>query len=152
MLITRIEKMLVIQYKILLIIFFVLLVNSCAKNKNKSDGGNKSEIKPDSKLSEPLEPAEEKIVKVDAKKLFVFNVRVTKLSKQLESVLSLSYDPDGKADYLEYMICPLENTDQPCPEGADCARGGECFTGFAVHHSFSLYDFRTEYLCDGLMP
>ena len=125
-----------IQFKYLPLLFFVLIINSCAKNKNKSGAGHKSEIKPDSKLSEPVEPAEEKIVKVDAKKLFVFNVRVTKLNKQLESVLSLSYDPDGRADYLEYMICPLEKTDQQCREGEEivCAQGGECVPGITVHN------------------
>lgn len=87
--------------------------------------------------SEIAKLEEEVSKKYDAATLKVFNVRVSKLRQGLTTGLSLSYDPDGRSDYIDYKICPLEVTGKEC-EGDDCTRGGECYPGVTVYNRLRL--------------
>lgn len=72
--------------------------------------------------------------KIDASTLKTYKVTVSSQRDKLNLLLNLSYTPDGRADYVDYMICPLEKTEKNCPEGGNCSAGGECFEGITVYN------------------
>ena len=80
----------------------------------------------------------EKVEKIDANKLTVFNVRAVKKREQLFLTHNLSYEPDGRADYINYLICPLEDVGKQCPEALECTAGGHCFEGVSAYNRVRL--------------
>ena len=79
----------------------------------------------DSEFRNSSDSSSAKLSKVDPASLFIVNVRVgTFRDKRLVHEL-VSYESDGRSDYVYYRVCPLEKTDQDC-EGDACETGGEC--------------------------
>ncbi|MFK7824767.1 MAG: hypothetical protein AB8G05_11450 [Oligoflexales bacterium] len=81
---------------------------------------------------------EEKVVKFDASELFVTGLRVVKKREQLSLAHNLSFEADGRAEYVDYRICPLEDVGKECTEGFECARGGNCVQGITPHNRLKL--------------
>lgn len=80
------------------------------------------------------ETSQEPKKQVDGAALKIFKLTISSQRNKSSLGLNAGYTPDGKADYIEYMICPLEATGKKCPEGIECARGGECFEGVTVYN------------------
>ena len=78
------------------------------------------------------------VKKIDGSKLFVLNVRAVAKREQLFLTHNLSYEADGKADYIDYRICPLEDVGKQCPEGLECTAGGSCFPGVSAYNRVRL--------------
>lgn len=107
--------------------------NPSSPNATNTADSSQSAVKTDSATAAKEEKKEQ--VKYDAAKLTVFNLRIATQQLSLTKGLNLSYDPDGRADYIEYMVCPLAATGKTCnKEVLDCSAGGECFTGLTVYN------------------
>ena len=81
---------------------------------------------------------EEKIERIDASKLAIYSLRITKQRERLSLTHNMSYEVDGRARWINYRICPLENVEKQCSEGYECAPGGNCVDEVTIHNRVKL--------------
>ena len=120
----------------------ILFLGAClpAKTGSKPPGEPEPQTKgSQAKESQTLAPAPPPVLKkVEGKDLKVFSISLTPLLNGNKYGFSLGYNPDGKAEYVDYMICPLEDTGAKCPENAPCAAGGKCFNQLTSYNRVRL--------------
>ena len=77
--------------------------------------------------------------KIDGATLSLVKLRVTSHRDHRGNLgLNLAYIPDGRANYIEIQICPLEVTETNCPADEDCSRGRDCKTEVTAYNRVRL--------------
>ena len=110
---------------------------------------NNSVVPPvDAPQDEALPIAEE--AKIDGSLLQIFSPKVANLQEADGTYSSfVRYNTNGQTDYINYKICPLEDTGSVCPEGRSCANGGACVESITPELGFvlpGLYTGKVELL------
>lgn len=120
----------------------LLFVGSCQNQaSDKEVLNNTGATVPPTTTANP-EPAQEEVEIIDASALAVTGITVANMTVSNRSVESLSFEADGRSEYVDYLICPMKVTGKTCTENLigtpSCGLGGDCVPAIATTNRVTL--------------